>query len=75
MEDRGIGIPEDHLPNIFETFRQIDGSATRRVGGLGIGLSMAKHFVELHSGLLEVESEEGKGSTFRVYLPVAGEER
>jgi signal transduction histidine kinase len=73
VEDRGMGIPAGDLPSIFETFRQIDGSATRRWGGMGIGLAMAKHIVELHGGTIDVSSEQGKGSTFSFVLPVDSE--
>lgn len=70
VEDRGLGIPEDQLATIFDTFHQIDGSATRRWGGLGIGLAMAKHVVELHGGEISVSTEEGRGSTFAFEVPV-----
>ncbi|MCH7549030.1 MAG: PAS domain S-box protein [Candidatus Krumholzibacteriota bacterium] len=70
VEDWGLGIPSEKLPHIFETFHQIDGSATRRWGGMGIGLTMAKHIVELHGGNIEVESESDKGSTFTFVIPV-----
>ncbi len=71
VRDTGAGIPPEQLPRIFETFRQGDGSATRRHGGLGIGLAMARHIVELHGGTIGVESEVGRGSTFHVELPGA----
>jgi len=67
--DSGAGIPAEHLPSVFEAFHQIDGSSTRRWGGLGIGLAMAKHIVELHGGRIWVESREGEGSTFRFVIP------
>jgi len=69
VSDTGEGIPAEHLPSVFEAFRQIDGSTTRRWGGLGIGLAMAKHIVELHGGRISVESREGEGSTFRFVIP------
>lgn len=70
VADTGRGIPAEDIPHIFDAFRQIDGSSTRRTGGMGIGLAMAKHIVELHEGRLWVESEEGVGSTFAFALPV-----
>jgi signal transduction histidine kinase len=74
VKDTGTGIPEDELPNIFAPFRQVDGSASRRYGGLGIGLALAKHIVELHKGRLWVDSKCGTGSTFTVALPVETEQ-
>jgi PAS domain S-box-containing protein len=74
VKDTGTGIPEDEVQHIFETFRQVDGSASRKWGGLGIGLALAKHIVELHKGRLWVESEYGSGSTFTVALPLETEQ-
>jgi len=74
VRDTGTGIPEDELQHIFETFRQVDGSASRKWGGLGIGLALAKHIVELHKGRLWVESDYGSGSTFTVALPLETEQ-
>ena len=70
VQDTGSGIAPDELPKVFDTFRQLDGSSTRRWGGLGIGLAMAKHIVEQHGGRIWAESEQGKGSTFYFVLPV-----
>lgn len=72
VEDSGAGIAPDQIPGIFDTFRQLDGSSTREIGGLGIGLAMAKHIVELHGGRIRVESKIGKGSLFTFVLPVDG---
>jgi signal transduction histidine kinase len=74
VKDTGLGIPEDEIAHIFETFRQVDGSSSRKWGGLGIGLALAKHIVELHRGRLWVESERGSGSTFTVALPIETEQ-
>jgi|GEM_PF-1483098 len=70
VSDTGAGIPEEQIPHVFETFRQGDGSATRRFGGLGIGLAMVRHIIEMHGGTIRVDSEEGRGSTFSFVLPV-----
>ncbi len=71
VRDNGIGIHEDILPVIFDRFRQADSSSTRRHGGLGLGLSIAKHLTELHGGQLIARSQgKDKGSTFIVCLPV-----
>ncbi|GEP44624.1 hybrid sensor histidine kinase/response regulator [Brevifollis gellanilyticus] len=71
VRDNGIGILEDILPVIFDRFRQADSSSTRRHGGLGLGLSIAKHLTELHGGQILVRSEgRDKGSVFIICLPV-----
>jgi signal transduction histidine kinase len=72
IEDTGQGIAPDFLPFVFDRFRQADPSATRGAWGLGIGLSIVKHLVELHCGSVEVFSRGlGLGSTFFVHLPVS----
>ena len=71
VTDRGIGIPADHLPHIFEMFMQVDTSFERSQGGLGIGLSLVKGLVEMHGGRIEAHSDgPGRGSEFVVRLPV-----
>ena len=72
--DTGAGISEEQIPHIFDTFRQLDGSSTRRWGGLGIGLAIARHIVELHGGRIWVESTRGKGSTFAFSIPIETDE-
>jgi len=67
--DTGIGIPADKVQNVFERFMQVDASSTRAYGGMGIGLSLVKDFVEQHGGMVEVTSELGKGTTFTITLP------
>lgn len=71
VEDTGMGIREDVLPRLFGRFVQADTATTRTYGGLGLGLSIVRHLVEVHGGKVEVESQgEGKGATFRVTLPL-----
>jgi PAS domain S-box-containing protein len=70
VTDTGIGIKPEFLPYVFERFQQADTSTTRRYGGLGLGLSIAKHLIELHGGTLAVSSPgEGLGTTFTMHLP------
>ncbi len=69
VKDSGIGIPKAKLALIFEAFKQVDGSISREYGGTGLGLSISKTFVDLMDGTIEVESQENKGSVFRVILP------
>jgi CheY-like chemotaxis protein len=71
VKDSGQGISRDFLPFVFERFRQGDGSLTRTHKGLGLGLAIVRHLVELHGGSVQAESEgEGKGATFTVTLPL-----
>lgn len=72
LADTGIGIAPDFLPYVFETFRQSDSRSTRTHGGLGLGLSIVKHLVELHGGRIEASSAgPGAGATFVVRLPIS----
>jgi signal transduction histidine kinase len=72
VADTGKGIPEERLPELFEAFHQLDGSATRREGGTGLGLAMVRMIVEAHDSHVTVESTVGEGSRFSFDLPAAG---
>ncbi len=69
VTDSGIGIPTDRLDSVFERFRQVDGSSTRRYEGTGLGLAIVKESVELLHGTIDVESETGAGTTFTIGIP------
>lgn len=71
VSDTGVGIRRDVLPFVFDRFRQGDASSTRTHGGLGLGLAIVRHIVELHGGAVRAESVEGRGATFSVELPAA----
>jgi signal transduction histidine kinase len=70
VADTGIGIPATELESIFGEFRQIDSSISREYGGSGLGLSIAKRFVELHGGTIWAESQVGRGSVFHFRIPL-----
>jgi PAS domain S-box-containing protein len=70
VADDGAGIPASFVPHVFERFRQADSSSIRAHGGLGLGLAIVRHLIELHGGIVHVESEgEGRGARFEVELP------
>jgi signal transduction histidine kinase len=69
VADTGVGIPSSEMLRIFDRFYQVDPSARRRHGGMGLGLSLVRSIVEAHRGSVWVESKEGRGSTFFVWLP------
>ncbi len=75
VQDTGIGIPSDRLHSIFESFTQADASTTRRYGGTGLGLTIARTLVELMGGKIEVDSEVGIGSRFRISVALASASR
>jgi GAF domain-containing protein len=75
VEDRGIGIPAQALPYVFDRFYQADGSTTRRFGGAGLGLTIVKQIIEAHGGQVGVHSAEGQGSIFYLTLPLASPSR
>jgi signal transduction histidine kinase len=70
VKDTGIGIPVDQIPHLFQRFYQVDSSTSRRYGGTGLGLHISKTIVEAHKGKIWIESEEGKGTTVHVELPI-----
>ena len=72
VRDTGIGIPPEYLPYIFERFYRVDKARSRSDGGSGLGLAICQHIAEVHGGKIEVESQEGKGSIFSVFLPLSG---
>jgi PAS domain S-box-containing protein len=69
VQDSGPGIPEEAVPHVFERFQQADASSTRRHGGLGLGLAIVRHLVELHGGTVEAANAPGGGARFEVRLP------
>jgi two-component system, OmpR family, phosphate regulon sensor histidine kinase PhoR len=69
VHDTGIGIAREHLPRLTERFYRVDGSRSRDTGGTGLGLAIVKHVMQRHGGSLEIDSEPGKGSSFRLLLP------
>ncbi|MEP6568643.1 MAG: ATP-binding protein [Acidobacteriota bacterium] len=76
VSDTGDGITPEFVPYVFHRFRQEEGSISRKAGGLGLGLAVVRHLVELHGGNVSAESPgPGNGSTFTVYLPLAAERR
>jgi two-component system phosphate regulon sensor histidine kinase PhoR len=69
VTDNGIGIPAEHIPRLTERFYRVDAGRSRERGGSGLGLAIVKHALQLHGGWLEVQSVEGKGSTFTCHFP------
>ena len=71
IADTGIGIAKEHMDTVFELFRQVDSSMSRRHEGTGLGLAITKRLVEMHGGKIELESEIAVGTTVRVKMPAA----
>ncbi len=69
IEDNGIGIPEKYINRVFERFYRVDKTRSIKLGGTGLGLSIAKHIIEAHGGNIKLESEQGKGSKFIIFIP------
>ena len=74
VSDTGPGVAPDFLPHVFERFRQADGSTTRAHGGLGLGLAIVRHLVELHGGVISINNSETGGAVFTVMLPLPSNE-
>ena len=70
VADSGIGIPEDSLDHIFDRFFRVDKARSREVGGTGLGLAITKNVVQLHHGVIDVESVMGEGTTFAMRIPL-----
>ena len=70
IRDSGNGIDKEHLPKIFNRFYRVDKGRSRNEGGTGLGLAIVKHIVQYHGGKIEVESQRGKGTFFKISLPV-----
>jgi two-component system phosphate regulon sensor histidine kinase PhoR len=75
VRDAGPGIPERHLPRLFERFYRVESSRAREVGGTGLGLAIVKHIAMVHGGSIDVQSAPGKGSLFTLRLPAASATR
>lgn len=71
VKDSGIGISESDLPRVFDQFYRADQSRNRATGGAGLGLTIVKKLVDAHGGEISVESESGRGTTFKVVLPAS----
>jgi len=72
VTDTGIGIAQEDVPRLFSEFTQVDASFSRRFEGTGLGLALCRRFVEMHGGIIGVESTPGQGSTFWIELPLEG---
>ena len=69
VTDTGIGIASEHLPRLTERFYRVDAGRSRATGGSGLGLAIVKHVLQRHGATLQIESEEGRGSTFTCHFP------
>jgi signal transduction histidine kinase len=74
VRDTGIGISAERLSEIFEPYHQLDGSSTRRYGGIGLGLALVKKIIEAHGSQVDVSSEVEKGTSIKFKLPLIGAE-
>jgi two-component system phosphate regulon sensor histidine kinase PhoR len=73
VRDYGEGIAREHIPRLTERFYRVDTARSRSLGGTGLGLAIVKHIANRHRGALTIDSVEGQGATFTVWLPIAGE--
>ena len=73
IRDYGEGIPQEHLPRLTERFYRVDVESSRALKGTGLGLAIVKHILTRHKARMEVESEQGEGATFKIYLPALDE--
>ena len=71
VRDNGVGMPAEDLPHIFERFYRVDKARSRETGGTGLGLHIVRRVALMHGGRVDVDSEEGQGSVFTLYLPAA----
>jgi two-component system phosphate regulon sensor histidine kinase PhoR len=72
VADDGPGIPREHIPRLTERFYRVDKGRSRAVGGTGLGLAIVKHVINRHRGRLAIDSTEGQGTTFTIWLPARG---
>jgi len=70
VEDNGVGIPKEFQERVFERFYRVDKARSRETGGTGLGLAITKNIILLHQGAIRLKSEEGKGATFTVRIPL-----
>ena len=70
ISDTGVGIPAEDVEHVFDRFYRVDKARSRDTGGTGLGLSIVQQIIRLHAGSVTVQSEQGKGTTFTVQLPV-----
>ena len=74
VSDNGIGIPREHLDRVLEPFYRVDKARSRKMGGAGLGLAISSEIISRHKGSMDIESEEDKGTTVTVKLPLSREE-
>ena len=70
VSDNGCGVPQKHIPHLFERFYRVDSARSRELGGTGLGLAIVKHIAYAHNGNVSIKSIEGKGSQFSIHIPL-----